>query len=128
MQRQTYRGRLHCFLKVVDKKSPKKKTLHIVADNYTAHKTKEVREYLDSKKGRFVKHFIPTHSSWLNIVERWFSEITTKRIQRESWSGVDELERAITEYIEKWNCSGHCFKWVKTPDQIKDSIAKARND
>ena len=83
------------FLKKIDRQCPKGKTLHIVADNYAAHKTKEVREYLASKPGRVVEHFIPTHSSWLNLVERWFSEITTKRIRRGSWDGVAQLEKAI---------------------------------
>jgi transposase len=114
------------FLKMVDKKCPKGKVLHIVADNYSAHKTPEVREYLDSMNGRFVEHFIPTHSSWLNIVERWFGEITNKRIRRDSWSGVDELERAIDDYIKHWNKSGRKFKWVKSVEQINSSIAKAR--
>jgi len=116
------------FLKTVDRKCPKGKTLHIVADNYSAHKTKEVREFIESKNGRFVEHFIPTHSSWLNIVERWFGEITNKRIRRESWSGVNELERAIAEYIKQWNNSGRRFTWVKTAEEIKTSIKKARDD
>jgi transposase len=81
------------FLKMVDKKCPKRKVLHIVADNYSAHKTPEVREYLASKNGQFVENFIPTHSSWLNMVERWFGEITNKRIRRDSWSGVNELKK-----------------------------------
>jgi transposase len=65
---------------------------------------------LDSMNGRFVEHFIPTHSSWLNIVERWFGEITNKRIRRDSWSGVNELEKAIGEYIRHWNKSGRIFE------------------
>lgn len=116
------------FLKKLDRQCPKGKILHIVADNYSAHKTKDVREYLDSKNGRFVEHFIPTHSSWLNIVERWFGEITSKRIRRESWSGVSELETAITEYIKHWNSSGRRFQWVRTAEQITSSIEKAKGD
>lgn len=116
------------FLKLVDRKCPKGKTLHIVADNYSAHKTPEVREYLNSREGRFVEHFIPTHSSWLNLVERWFGEITSKRIRRESWSGVAQLEKAISEYIKGWNKSGRRFKWVRTAEQIKKSVATAKGD
>jgi transposase len=97
------------FLKKIDKSCPKGKTLHIIADNYSAHKTKEVREYLATKNGRFVEHFIPTHSSWLNMVERWFGEITSKRIRRESWDGVAQLEMAISDYIIHWNESGMKF-------------------
>lgn len=115
------------FLKRIDKSFPKGKTLHIVADNYSAHKTKEVREYLSSKPGRFVEHFIPTHSSWLNLVERWFGEITNKRIRRESWDGVAQLERAISDFIKHWNRSGRKFTWVKSADEIKTKIEKARH-
>ena len=106
----------------------KGKTLHIVADNYSAHETKEVREYIDSKNGPFVEHFIPTHSSLLNIVERFFGEITNKCIRIESWSGVRELKAAIDEYIKHWNKYGRRFCWVKTTEEITSSINKARGD
>jgi transposase len=115
------------FLKRLDRHCPKKMTLHIIADNYRTHKTAEVREYLKSKPGRFVEHFIPTHSSWLNLIERWFSEITTKRIRRDSWDGVAQLEKAIHDYIEHWNKSGKRFCWVKTAEQIQQSILKAHS-
>ncbi len=114
------------FLKKIDRSCPKGKTLHIVADNYAAHKTLKVREYLASKPGRFVEHFIPTHSSWLNLIERWFGEITNKRIRRESWDGVAQLERAIHDYIKHWNTSGRKFTWVKTSNEIKEKIEKAK--
>jgi len=114
------------FLKRIDRSCPKAKTLHIIADNYSAHKTQEVREYLTSRNGRFVEHFIPTHSSWLNLVERWFSEITTKRIRRGSWNGVAQLEKAIGEFIKHWNKSGQKFTWVRTAKEIKKSIANAK--
>jgi len=115
------------FLKRLDRHCPKKKTLHIIADNYRTHKTPDVRKYLDSKPGRFVEHFIPTHSSWLNLIERWFSEITTKRIRRESWDGVAQLEKAIGDYIMQWNKTGRKFRWVKTAKQISKAISKARS-
>jgi transposase len=115
------------FLKKLDRSCPKRKTLHIVADNYAAHKTKDVRDYLATKPGRFVEHFIPTHSSWLNLIERWFSEITTKRIRRGSWDGVPQLEKAIKEFITHWNDSGRKFSWVRTAKEIKKSIAKAKS-
>jgi transposase len=69
------------FLKIVDKKCEAGKVLHIIADNYSTHKAKEVKEYIESVPGRFEAHFIPTHSSWVNMVERWFGEITNKRIR-----------------------------------------------
>jgi len=115
------------FLKVLDKKAPKGKVLHIIADNYSAHKAPAVKTYLKGKTKRFVEHFIPTYSSWLNMIERWFAEITNKRIRRESWSSLKELEKAIIEYIISWNKSGRKFCWIKTFDEIQTSIEKVRN-
>ncbi len=113
------------FLKLLDKKLPKEKTLHIVADNVSSHKTKEVQKYLDSRPGRFVIHYTPTHSSWLNLIERWFAELTNKRIRRESWEGKRQLEKAILDYIHHWNRSGKNFTWTKTAGEIMISIEKA---
>jgi transposase len=81
------------FLKKLDRECPKGKVLHIILDNYSTHKAKETKEYLSSDrvKERFVLHFIPTHSSWLNMVERWFAGITNKRIRRERWESVAQL-------------------------------------
>jgi len=115
------------FLKVLDQKTPKKKVLHIIADNNSSHKAPAVKEYLKKKSGRFVEHFIPTYSSWLNMVERWFAEITNKRIRRESWSSLKELEDAITDYIISWNESGRRFSWTKNFKTIKASIEKAKH-
>ena len=70
------------FLKKIDGACDTGKTLHIVADNLATHKTRAVHEYLESVPGEFVLHFIPTHSPWLNFVERWFAEIASKRIRR----------------------------------------------
>jgi len=113
------------FLKKVDKVCDKEKVLHIVADNLSAHKTKAVYEYLAKNSKRFVQHFIPTHSSWLNLVERWFAEITNKQIRRGSYESVNELTKAIREYIKTWNKSGRSFTWTKTPDEILAKIRKA---
>ena len=115
------------FLKLLDRKAPKKKVLHIIADNYASHKAPAVKEYLKEKKNRFVEHYIPTYSSWLNLIERWFAEITNKRIRRESWSSLKELEDAITDYIIFWNESGKRFCWTKTFDEIKSSIEKVKS-
>ena len=115
------------FLKKIDKACPRKKVLHIVTDNLSAHKTKAVYEYLESISGRFVIHFIPTHSSWLNLVERWFSEITTKRIRRGSFESVPELIKAIKDCIKTWNKSGRSFTWTKKPDEILSKIKKAKS-
>jgi len=115
------------FLKVLDKKAPKGKVLHIIADNYSAHKAPAVKAYLKEKAERFVEHFIPTYSSWLNMIERWFAEITNKRIRRESWRSIQELEEAITDYIISWNKSGRKFYWTKTFNEIQTSIEKTKN-
>lgn len=115
------------FLERIDRKTPKSKTLHIILDNYSAHKSQEVKDFLKTKSGRFVEHFIPTHSSWLNLVERWFAEITTKQIRRESWTGVNHLNRSIAGFIRIWNDSGKKFQWVKTSEQIKSKIARAKS-
>jgi transposase len=115
------------FLKKVDRVCDKEKVLHIITDNLSAHKTKAVHDYLGSKNGRFVPHFIPTHSSWLNLVERWFAEITTKRIRRGSFNSVGELTQAIKDYIKTWNKSGRSFTWTKKPDEILAKINKAKS-
>lgn len=113
------------FLKLLDRKLPKGKELHIVVDNVSSHKTKAVQEYLESKPERFFIHYTPTHSSWLNLVERWFAELTNKRIRRGSWDGVRQLERAILDYIHEWNRSGKALQWTKTAGEILVSLDKA---
>jgi transposase len=114
------------FLKTVDKKCEAGKVLFIIADNYFTHKTKEVQEYFESVPGRFEAHFIPTHSSWLNMVERWIAEITNKRIQLESWNNVKELVKAIKEYITSWNKESKSFTWTKSAGEIMGGIKKAK--
>jgi transposase len=116
------------FLKLVDNRSPKGKVLHLILDNASSHRTKSVREYLGARAGRFVVQHTPTHSSWLNLVERWFAEITRKRIRRGSWASVKQLERAITEYIHTWNASGRRFVWTKDSDEILRKVRKVVAD
>ena len=91
-------------------------------DNYAAHNHPDVREWL-AKHKRFHFHFTPTSSSWLNLVERWFREITTKRIRRGSFASVTVLVEVIEEYIAHNNENPKPFIWTKTADQI---IAKVR--
>jgi transposase len=106
------------FLKLLDKRSPKDMVFHVIVDNISSHKTEEVQEYLQSRNGRFEIHYTPTHASWLNLVERWLAEITTKRIRRGSWSSVKELEGAILDYVHSWNRSGKRLIWTKSAGQI----------
>jgi transposase len=115
------------FLKKVDKGCNKKKVLHIVTDNVSSHKTNAVYKYLESHPKRFVLHFIPTHSSWLNLVERWFAEITNKRIRTGSFESVPELIKAIKDYIKTWNKPGKSFAWTKTSDEILAKTKKAKS-
>jgi transposase len=115
------------FLNKLDKVCDKDKVLHIVMDNLSTHKTKAVMEYLATCPKRFVIHFIPTHSSWLNLVERWFAEITNKRIRRGSFESVPELIKAIKDFIKTWNKSGKSFTWTKRPDEIIGKINKAKS-
>ena len=113
------------FLSLLDRRCAKGKILHLVVDNVSSHKTKEVRQFLESRKERFVVHYTPTHSSWLNLIERWFAEITSKRIRRGSWSSVRELKAAIMSYIRHWNKSGRAFVWTKSAGQVLASVKKA---
>ena len=114
------------FLKKLNKETDRTKVLHVIIDNYATHKTKEVLEYGENSEGRIVLHFIPTHSSWLNLVERWFAEITSKRIRRESWESVQELEKGIMDFILNWNETGKKYVWIKTATQIRASINEAK--
>ena len=99
--------------------------LHLIVDNYTTHKTKEVQAWL-KKHPRFKLHFIPTSSSWLNLVERFFAEITGKRIRRGVFKSVAELEAAILGYLAKNNASPKPFVWTKTADIILEKNERAR--
>jgi transposase len=114
------------FLKKVDKACGKGKALHITADNPSAHKTKTVYGYLQRVPKRFVLHFIPMHSSWLNMVERRFGETTDKRMRRGGFESVQELTTAVKEYIKTWNKSGRSFTWTKKPDGMPAKINKAK--
>ena len=115
------------FLKKIDKSCVSNKVLHIITDNVSSHKTKDVNEYFESKPGRFVQHFIPTYSSWLNLVERWFAEITNKNIRRGSFESVEELIRSIKDYIKNWNKSKRSFVWTKKPNEIIKKVHKAQS-
>src|SRR5258706_2641344 len=113
------------FLELVDRRTPRKKGLHLIVDNASSHDTKKVHEFFEARPGRFVVHFTPTHNSWLNLVERWFSDITTRRIRRGSWTSVKDLEGATMDYIHHWNESGKRFVWAKTSEQILAATRKA---
>lgn len=97
--------------------------VHLILDNYGTHKTAIIRKWL-AKRPRFHVHFTPTYGSWLNLVERWFAELTKMRIRRGVFRSVRELETAIREYIDVHNEDPKPFMWTRTADQILDSIAR----
>src|SRR5437667_10011040 len=113
------------FLKRLDKEFPGKTPLHLVMDNYGTHKHPNVKAWM-KKHPRFVPHFVPTSSSWLNLVERWFGELTAKRVRRGSFSSVQELQNAIAEFLTHWNEKPKPFIWTATVESIKTKLARCR--
>lgn len=111
------------FLDVIEANVPAELEVHIIMDNYGTHKTALIRRWF-AKRPRFHVHFTPTYGSWINLVERWFAEITNQRIRRGAFRSVQELEAAIKEYIEAHNENPKPFVWTKTADQILASIAR----
>src|SRR6476620_6509511 len=112
------------FLKRIDQCVKRHLDLHLVLDNYGTHKTPEVKAWL-AKHRRFHLHFTPTSASWLNLVERFFAEITTKRIRRGIFRSVAELEDAIYDYLLRHNANPKPFVWTKAADAILDSERRA---
>jgi len=113
------------FLKLIDEQTPANLDLHLIADNYFTHKTPQVQRWL-RRHPRFHMHFIPTSSSWLNLVERWFREITDKRIRRDAFTSVDQLVAAIMDYIAKHNNDPKAFVWTAKVEDILAKVARAR--
>ena len=113
------------FLKQIDRQTPKCKELHLVVDNYATHKHPEVLAWLD-KHPRFHIHFTPTSSSWLNMVERFFRDITDKRIRRGVFKSVPDLEAAINEYIAAHNVNPKPFIWTAKASDILAKVTRAR--
>ena len=112
------------FFKLIDLHVAKDLDIHVVLDNLSAHKAPEVRKWLaDPKRARWHLHFTPTSSSWLNLVERWFKEITDRRIRRGTFTSVEVLVEAIELWVEHWNDDPKPFVWHKTAEEI---IAKVR--
>ena len=114
------------FLKRIDRTVKKDLDLHLIVDNYGTHKTAEVKAWL-TKHPRFKLHFIPTSSSWLNLVERFFAEITGKRIRRGTFGSVAELEAAIQDYLDRHNAEPKPLVWTKTAAVILEKEARARD-
>ena len=111
------------FLNLVNKEVPDGLDVHMIADNYSTHKAPEIRSWL-VRHPRFHFHFIPTHSSWLNQVERWFGLLTDKQIKRGAHRSVLALESAINEFVEAHNDDPQPFEWVKSADEILAKIKR----
>jgi len=112
------------FLRRIDRAVLKPRDVHLVLDNYATHKTPEVRAWLE-KHPRFKLHFTPTSASWLNMVERFFAQITTKRIRRGSYTSVGDLQAAIYDYLGQHNTKPKPFTWTKTAEDILNRERRA---
>jgi transposase len=128
-------GRLHArhraiefkqFLQTLDREVPAELDVHLVLDNSSTHKTPAIQRWLLAHP-RFVLHFTPTSSSWLNLVERWFAELTAKKLRRGAHRSVRQLNADIRAWIETWNENPRPYVWTKTADQILESIASYCN-
>src|SRR3954449_6510637 len=124
-------GRLHSrhraiefkqFLQTIDREVPPELAVHLVLDNSSTHKTPAIQRWLAAHP-RFVLHLTPTSSSWLNLVERWFAELTNKLLRRGTHRSVRDLNADIRAWIETWNDDPKPYVWTKTADQILESIA-----
>jgi transposase len=113
------------FLKKIDAETPPELDLHLIVDNYATHKHPKVKNWLKRHK-RFHLHFIPTSSSWLNVIERWFRDITHDRLRKGVFKSVAELIQAILDYIEHHNANPTTFVWTKKAEDILEKVARAR--
>jgi transposase len=110
------------FLNHLNREVPDDLDVHLILDNYATHKTPEIHRWL-LRHPRFELHFTPTGSSWLSLVERWFGELTTKKLRRSSHATVKALADDITAWTNAWNTNPTPYRWVKTADAILESIA-----
>ena len=113
------------FLRRLDTEFPATNELHLILDNYGTHGHERVRRWL-AKHPRFILHFIPTSSSWLNLVERWFEELSEKAVRRGVFRSVADLERAIEQFMNAWNANPTPFVWTATVESILEKLARCR--
>jgi transposase len=111
------------FLKTIDRNVPSELDVHLICDNYQTHKTPEIKRWL-LRHPRFQLHLTPTYSSWLNLVERWFAELTNRKLRRSAHRTVAELEADIMAWTAAWNQDPKPFVWTKTADEILDNLAR----
>ena len=113
------------FLRRLDQEFPGDIPLHLVMDNYGTHKHPRTVAWLN-RHPRFISHFVPTSSSWLNLIERWFGELTSKRVRRGSFFSVDDLQRAIRDFLNAWNEEPKPFVWTATVESIQAKLSRCR--
>jgi len=113
------------FLQRLDEEFPGEIRLHVVMDNYGTHKHPKVQCWL-KRHPRFVAHFVPTSSSWLNLVERWFGELTGKRLRRGVFVSVEDLQKAIEEFLAAWNDAPKPFVWTATVESIVEKLSRCK--
>ncbi len=113
------------FLAKIDRETSPELALHVIVDNYSAHKTDEVKRWL-RRHPRFHLHFTPTSASWLNLVESWFATLTKQRLRRGVFRSLDELLRALEDYVLRYNATPTRFVWTKDADLILGKIDRAR--
>src|SRR4029453_11944213 len=111
------------FLDAIEAQAPAELEVHLIADNYSTHKTAMIRNWF-AKRPRFHVHFTPTYGSWLSLVERWFAELTTKQLLRGAFRSVPQLKAAIQEFIDAHQADPKPFVWIKSADEILASIAR----
>jgi transposase len=111
------------FLDTIDAAVPATLDVHVVLDNYATHKTATVQRWF-AKRPRYHLHFTPTSASWMNLVERWFAELTTKQLRRSTHRSTRALTTAIRHYLTVSNESPKPFVWTKTADEILASVAR----
>ena len=113
------------FLRRLDEEFPGPVPLHLVMDNYGTHNKPEVRTWL-KRHARFRFHFVPTSSSWLNLVERWFGELSSQCIRRGAFGSVEDLKEAISEFLAAWNEKPKPFVWTATVESIMEKLSRCR--
>ncbi len=113
------------FLEKIDSETPAGLNLHLIVDNYSTHKSPPVKRWL-KRHPRFHLHFIPTSSSWLNLIERWFGEITRKRIRRGTFTSVKQLIEAIETYLKEHNRNPQKFVWTKDAEMILAKVNRCK--
>jgi transposase len=110
------------FLNLINRSVPQHLDVHLVVDNVSTHKTPEIKRWL-LRHPRFTLHFTPTYSSWINLIERWFAELTNKWLRRGTHRSTKDLEASIAHWIDQWNEDPKPFVWHKSADEILETLA-----